>query len=250
MRDATFVVDKIDNPHLKNPEIREKLEAIGAIDGRGNRSLDYIVVTGDVVTGRLLVGRRNKSGREFVQDVSWPHKIQLPIDGAGVDEGGADLLFGLVSAIRPCVVFETGTHKGRSAKAIASALVKNGALGHLWTVDMDDYGVIPAVFTTEEADRVTSIVGKTPEILASDELQALKNIEFAHLDGAHDATIIAELDFVEAHAAADCLVIIDNVLDDSFSDFIEVLGKYTKHPKVTLQTMCGTMLVSMHRDAE
>ena len=94
------------------------------------------VMNGDHAKGRLLYSAGGINGRgPYVVDVGWPQSFTVKPDMSSLDEGACDLLYGLVRAIRPSVSLETGTHKGRSTHAIASALALN-EFGHVTTLDV------------------------------------------------------------------------------------------------------------------
>jgi len=235
-----FVCDKIEN---------EKLVKEG-VERQNGTTYD-----GDVVTGRMCIwrtsNRPNPKGPWKV-DIGWPNKIEFSMDSAGVDEGSAAFLHGLVRALRPRVVLETGTHKGRSTHAIASALVDNAKevryvdQGRIYTVDMDDYGVLPLALTPQELLITTQIIGKCPEILDTNPLHSLKNIDFAFLDGAHDAeTVIKELEFVDERRTENCIVLVDNAADTGWPEIREYFNTYMLYPHIPLLTMCGMEIINM-----
>lgn len=255
MRECLYIVDTIENciigkndPFAK--QFTEDLMKQGAVDVNRERVAGYMI-EGDTITGRLLCPRQQRDGRVFYQDIGWPNSVSIGPDSAGCDEGSAALLYGLCRATMPRVVFETGTHKGRSTKAIVKALVENRAVGHITTVDQHDWGVIsdarPSIFSESELSRITKVVGQTPDILSSPELEHVQGIDFAHLDGAHDGTIIDELNWVESRASDNCYVMIDNVLDKCWPEMDEALKNYTKHPRITFHTMCGYELIWMKK---
>lgn len=51
-----------------------------------------------------------------------------------------EFLYGLVRLIKPINSLEIGTHKGFSTRHIIQAIKDNG-FGHLWTTDIEDFGV-------------------------------------------------------------------------------------------------------------
>src|SRR3990167_9530422 len=70
------------------------------------------IYPGDNINYNILCSRYNGnegSRGPWMCNLSWPGELSVPIDGSGVDEGTAALLFGLVMALRPRVVLETGT---------------------------------------------------------------------------------------------------------------------------------------------
>lgn len=179
----------------------------------------------------------------------------FPIDGAmvgklklwSIDEGFAEMLTGTVRALKPQVVLETGTNWGRSARAIAEGLCQNGE-GHLYTVDMIDHEIHSSGALKEKhKPYVTQILGKTPDVFASDPTLAnLNGIDLAFLDGEHTAKGVEEdLEYVEAHRADECVVLVDNTRDGQWPEAEEFFNNYTKYPCINLKTMCGTAMIVM-----
>ena len=222
------------------------LEVVGCeIDQKVANRVPGILYHGDKVHCRACVGRQHPSGGVAIVDTIFPNSVEMNIDMCGVDEGFAALLEGLVKALRPKVVLETGTHRGRSTKAIADALAYNRQ-GHCWTVDMQDYGTLPKALGNN-IDYVTQVVAKCPDALYQPPLKDLENIDFAFLDGDHTgAGLSSELRFVEEHKAHFCYVVVDNAADMGFPDLRKVLNEYNKYPRITLWTMCGTEIIFMH----
>lgn len=235
-----FVCDKVENDLLAKEGIKR------------NEGTTY---DGDIVHGRMCIWRTNarpNSKGPWVVDVGWPGNFKFAMDSSGVDEGCADMLHGLVRALRPRLVLETGTHKGRSTHAIASALVKNarevryGTVGKIFTVDMDDYGVLDSALSQDELIITTQIIGKCPEILETDPLHSLQNIDFAFLDGAHDAeTLIKELEFVDERRSENCIVLVDNAIDSGWPEVREYFNEYMLYPHIPLLTLCGMEIINM-----
>ena len=63
----------------------------------------------------------------------------------------ADLLWGVIRAMQPDAVLETGTHKARTSRRMAQALQQNG-FGHLDTLDSDE----------AHAAHATAVLGNLP----------------------------------------------------------------------------------------
>ena len=196
---------------------------------------------GDPISTALVVGRKSTHCEKiWPVDVLFPEKLEGNADIASVDEGYAMMLEGMVRAIKPSVVFETGTHKGRSARAIALGLQYNQQ-GVLYTVDMDDYGLMKSGALDGGLDQhVIQIVGRTPRIFECAELKKLQGIDFAHIDGDHTREgLIADIKYVEEHCVDGCVVIVDNSIDPMWGDVREVLDE-SKYKTVKLPTMCGS----------
>lgn len=215
------------------------------------------------VSVRHFVLRHSAEGGEklFLADSLFPQRLEGTTDLASVDEGTADLLYGLVRATRPRVCIETGTHKGRSTRAIVSALHANAEVeilpltyvgymsdtGHLWTVDELDYGLMTqGAIRDHEKPFVTQVLGHTPDALALPPFDTLEGIDFAFLDGDHTAAgVDAELTYVDLHRAKECLVAIENSRDPGWPGVKRTLEGYHTHPRVSLSTCCGVDLVWM-----
>ena len=206
-----------------------------------------IVNHGEKINQRVLVSSDPQGqGRQWTMDACFPDRMDSEVDLWGIDEGAANFLTGIVKAIRPVICFETGTHKGRSTRAIAEGLVEN-SMGHLWTIDMHNYSLMTSGALREsEKERVTQIVGQTPEIFTSPDLEHCKDIEFAFLDGAHDqAGLVADLDFVIKNKAEKCTVIVDNADDAGWPEIREFFKTYTDFQHMRIPTMCGMQLIQM-----
>lgn len=210
---------------------------------------------------RHLVFRQDARGaRHFAVDTLFPAQLAGAVDMSGVDEGTADLLYGLVRALSPAIVLETGTHKGRSTRALATALRDNAIVpmmpmslsavftpGHLWTVDAEDHAIVAdGAIPPDAVSYVTPIIGWTPDVFTQTPLAELQGIEFAFLDGDHTAEgLDAELAYVDGHRAAECWVVIDNSRDAAWPGIARTLQAYTKYPRVSLATCTGLDLIWM-----
>lgn len=207
-------------------------------------------------------GHPERDHRHYVVDTLFPQAVSGRTDTASVDEGTADLLYGLVRGLQPRICLETGTHKGRSARAIVAALRDNAEIkmmdpgytaylptrGHLYTIDAEDHrifetGAIPA----DAKDYVTHLIGFTPEVFGEAILKELQGIEFAFLDGDHTPEgLAAELEYLETHRAAECWVAVDNSRDGGWPLLRQYLHAYHKYPRISLGTCTGLDLIWMH----
>ncbi len=201
------------------------------------------VVSGDTIDMPLLL-QRNPYGRgPWEVDACFPRRFQGKIDMASIDEGSADLLYGLVRALRPRVVLETGTHRGRSTRALVEGVYANDQ-GKVWTVDMDDYQLMTSGAIAPEMEHwVEQIVGKTPAVFEQEPLKSLQGIDFAHIDGDHTREgLEADLQYVREHMGKECWLFVDNARDGGWPDVRAVLDEL-KEPHVQLATMCGGDLI-------
>ena len=181
-------------------------------------------------------------------DSLFPASLKGEVDTWAVDEGTADALYGLVRLVAPSTVLETGTHKGRSTRALAQALRDNHALapGHLYTVDQHDYGLYQSGALLPGTEiYVSQVVGQTPEILTQPPLLDLEGIDFAFLDGDHTAEgLQAELTYLEHHRAPECWVAVDNSRDTGWPGVAAVLAA-SPHPRISFASCTGLDILWM-----
>ena len=206
-----------------------------------------VVEHGQKINHRFLINHDPHSkGKQWVTDACFPAAVDAVVDTWGIDEGAASFLTGIVKAIRPMTCLETGTHRGRSTRAIAEALFENNS-GHLFTVDMDDYGLMESgALRPHEKEYVTQVIGRTPEVFTSPDLERCVEIDFAFLDGAHDKEgLIADLAFVEERKAPGCIVVVDNADDQGWPEMKAFFEQYSDHPHFCLPTMCGMEIIRL-----
>lgn len=190
--------------------------------------------------------KSNARGKQFTVNPVFPKRFTGNWAFWGIDEGFAKMLTGIVEAIKPAVVLETGTNRGRSARALTEGLKNNGG-GMLYTIDQVDHqikesGAIPV----DQQEYVTQIIGGTPGVFDADILHGLRGIEFAFLDGDHTAAgVAAELEYIDEHRAPNCTVLIDNCMDDAWPALREYFMDYDTYPCISLPTMTGTIMVQM-----
>lgn len=192
----------------------------------------------------LLMRDHGKGGYEI--DMMFPQELKGPMTVWGTDEGGAHLLTGMVRALRPLVCLETGTNKGRSARAIAGGLERNQQ-GHLWTADMFDHNVFQTGAIPDSLQPfVTTVIGALPDCFSEAPLCNLKGIDFAFVDAGHTGEeLAADLAFIESHRAEECVVLVDNARDESWLEIAEFFETYTDHPHINIDTMCGMEIIQM-----
>lgn len=193
------------------------------------------------------IARCRDHGRgDYEVDMLFPQKFGGTITMWGSDEGFAHMLTGMVRALRPLVVLETGTNRGRSTRAIAEGLVCNQQ-GMLTTIDMVDHDIFNsgAILPYQQA-YVTRMIGPLPDVFTEEPLASMSGIDFAFIDGGHSAKELqADLNFVEAHRASECVVLVDNTRDAGWPEVNEFLDSYRDHPFVNLDTMCGMAIIQM-----
>ena len=190
---------------------------------------------------QIIGSNKYNKGKQFIVDPMWPDKIEGEVDTAGVDEGSALLLTGLVAAIKPNFIFETGTHKGRSTRALADGVTENG-FGQILTVDAKDFGFLSGnALTNHQKQFVTQVIGPCPGILKETIFQSVEKIDLAYLDGGHTRDVLEpELQYVLDRTHGHCVVVVDNSVDDFWHEIRETMDDWKKvHNCVTLPTMCG-----------
>lgn len=227
--------------------------------------MNYLPQTPNVAFAPVVVQsvspRSAADGRPgvFLVDTLFPATLTGRADLSSVDEGTAAFLYGVVRMVRPRVVLETGTHKGRSTRELARGLRDNAEwcvtssctitvqTNHLYTVDLYDYGLQEngALLPGTEG-YVTQIVGETPGVYMEEPLGSLKGIDFAFLDGDHTADgLEQDVLYVMAHRAKECWVAVDNSRDPGWPDVSQVL-RQTKWSRVSFGSCTGLDVLWLH----
>jgi len=117
--------------------------------------------------------------------------------GLAIEVEFGELLYGLIRALKPVKVVETGTFEGFSAVNIAQALKENG-VGILWTIDTKDYGAREMFKDYGVTDWLETIIGTSPNAL--EEIVSKNKVDFVFLDGAHGQSIVsAELEVLHKY---------------------------------------------------
>jgi len=206
------------------------------------------VIHGEHKSMTAMAGRPGVNGHVYNVDVLFPRVLEGTVDTFGIDEDMASLLTGFIKATKPHAVLETGTHRGRSTRAIAEGLWSNNS-GHLYTIDKDDYNIMKnGAIREHELEFVTQIVGETPAVFENEILKDLMGIDFAFIDGAHDRKGLEEdLLYVNAHRADECLVLVDNAMDEGWPDIKGLFESYKDYPHIAITTMCGLQIIQMGR---
>jgi len=102
------------------------------------------------------------------------------------------LIYGLVRAIKPSRVVETGTFTGKSTISIAKALKDNNH-GFLWSIDIKDFGADKYLEEEKLTKFVKLIIAQSPQALEKVMFENL--IDFVFLDNGHlYPTVSAELE--------------------------------------------------------
>lgn len=111
------------------------------------------------------------------------------------------LLFGLIRALRPAVVVETGSNVGCASQVISAALEANGEGGRLFTCDID------AACRAEAARRI----GAYHEVHDSDGLtlvQAMAPLADVYWIDSSEAGRLEEIDWIRQHGKAGAIVLV------------------------------------------
>ena len=205
-----------------------------------------------------IVTRMQLNGRMI--DYMWPNKFEGQASVWGIDEEFAACLTGMVLALKPKVILETGTNKGRSTRALVDGLVQNdghelpngvvlaqGEKGVIYTIDIFDHGInLSGAIPKDQQWRVSCLIGKCPDVFASPVLEDLKNIDFAFLDGGHTQSVLEqELEFVDAHRAEECTVVVHNARDETWTEVEEFFKSYIKYPHISLPVHTGAEIIQM-----
>jgi hypothetical protein len=197
-------------------------------------------------TIKANIKRRSPYGKLYTVDAMFPRVLEGAMDLNSVDEGTAALLKGFVMALRPNIILETGTHKGRSTRAMAEGLAFNGE-GMLYTVDKDDYGLLESgAIRDHERPYVTQIIAPTPDAYTGEPLISLMGIDFAFIDGDHTREgLMEDLVYVDAHRAEECFVVVDNAKDVGWPDIEAYFSEYHTYVHFLLPTCTGLQIIHM-----
>jgi len=107
------------------------------------------------------------------------------------------LIYGLVRAIIPNQVVETGTFTGKSTASIAKAL-KDNKHGFLWSIDIKDFEAGKRLEEEKLTKFVKLIIGQSPQAL--EKIMSENEIDFVFLDNGHlYPTVSAELEIVHKY---------------------------------------------------
>jgi predicted O-methyltransferase YrrM len=104
-------------------------------------------------------------------------------------------IYGLIRAIKPNQVVETGTFTGKGTVSIVEALKRNKK-GYLWSIDIKDFGARKRLNNLIKF--VKLIIEKSPEAL--EKVMSENEINFVFLDNGHlYPTVSAELEVVNKY---------------------------------------------------
>ena len=107
------------------------------------------------------------------------------------------LISGLILAIKPKQVIETGTFRGKATVEIAKALRINKN-GFLWSIDIKDFGAEKYLKEGQLTDIVKLIIAESPRSL--EKIMSENKIDFVFLDNGHlYPTVCAELEVVHKY---------------------------------------------------
>lgn len=112
---------------------------------------------------------------EFIREI----KKEVPADDS-VHEGEHFFLYGLIRALRPAVVVETGTHKGLTSLYMTHALFDN-RWGILHTIDPKEWGAPGNFRKFPELEELITF-----HVARGDEVEIEEEIDFLFLDGLHE----------------------------------------------------------------
>jgi predicted O-methyltransferase YrrM len=107
------------------------------------------------------------------------------------------LIYGLVRAIKPSQVVETGTFTGKSTISIAKAL-RDNKRGFLWSIDIKDFEAGKRLEEEKLTKFVKLIIGQSPQAL--EKVMSKNEIDFVFLDNGHlYPTVSAELEIAHKY---------------------------------------------------
>lgn len=201
---------------------------------------------GTPVTSKLMYTLRKKEGgKHYNYDLAFPKKMEANCQFNSIDEASCEVLTALVALIQPQVCLETGTHKGRSTRAIAEGLSRSGK-GTLFTVDRTNHKIKESgALEPYHLPYVTPIIGSSPEVL-EEKLGAIQGIEFAFLDSVHSGEgVLRELEWLEDHRAEECIVVVDNARDDGWPGIQEMFRSYKAHNHINIPSITGFEIIQM-----
>ena len=207
------------------------------IDPRGDTPIQH---------GSIMEFGVYKHYNGYFSDCTFPYSMKAQYVEWGIDESMAKFIEGFVAMLRPKVMLETGTNRGRSTRAILEGL-ENNREGHLWTVDMQNYGLQNSgALREEQLELVTQVIGELPGAFEAEPLKDLSGIDFAFIDAGHTAQHLHEdLEFVDAHRADECWVLVHDAKSQWWNEIPEYMAKYTKYPVISMRSMTGTDMIWM-----
>lgn len=128
-------------------------------------------------------------------------------DELAMDKGEAEVLYGLVRAIKPKVCLEIGTHKGFSTQYILEALIDNEK-GHLHTTDVVDFEVKKRVLF-EHREKITFHFER------GDQIKISEPVDFVFIDALHTIDdVIPEIKNVWPQLASEAVVVFHDAQND------------------------------------
>lgn len=128
----------------------------------------------------MLQLREGLDTRTYIPE-PWDDRYECMLAGWGMEREVQELIWGLVRALRPALVIETGTWIGSTAEVIGNALEDNGE-GYLVTIEIDPNCVESARRRCAHLPRVEVVHGDCV-VLASN----WQNIDLLVIDGGERA---------------------------------------------------------------
>ncbi len=182
----------------------------------------------------------------YVTDAMFPYSMVGQVTEWCIDEQTAEFITGLVRMLRPKILLETGTNRGRSTRAILDGLFETTE-SRLWTVDMQDYGLkTEGALLDWQIPMVTQVIARLPGAFSEKPLSELKGIDFAFVDAGHTAEELeADLEYIDQHRAEDCWVVVHDTRSTFWDEIPVFMRSYNKHPVISLRSMNGTDLIWM-----
>jgi len=168
-------------------------------------------------------------------------KKEVPSDDS-TSVGEKLLLYGLIRALKPATIVETGTHKGLTTLYMAHAIYDEGYDGHIYTVDPYEWGAKANLDKIPELKDYT-----TYEQIRGDELE-VDNVDFAFIDGFHeDFEVKSELDNLLPKLSKRAVVVFHDCWYGNTDGVNEALEKYGLKT-IWLPTTNAIRIYSTHDD--
>lgn len=185
-------------------------------------------------------------GKKADYKFTFPHVFSAKMQFNSIDEATCDFLTAFIRMVQPKVLVETGTHKGRSTRAICDGISRNG-VGHLWTVDRTmtellESGALPESY----GEIVTQVIGSSPEILREKMMGIVHDIDFAFLDSVHTYDgVKQELEWILERRAKECYVLVDNARDSGWPGIKELFKEWNDYSHINIANMTGLEIIHM-----
>ena len=157
--------------------------------------------------------------------------LKLPQDDAA-EKGELILLYGMVAALKPHYVVETGTHKGVSALAMAAAMFDEDIDGVIHTADPRGWGA------EQNAAKFPHLAQYIDfQRCRGDEMNVDGKIDLLFLDGLHERDeVLSEFEYLKPKMSEDCVVVFHDAGGDNAQVGVNEAVKKLGIPNVAINT--------------